>query len=104
MKEEISKEERKKDQNDTPESSDDLTVPISNIVSQSSISNVAEQAAIEEKTNAKHRLAEMRHNRDNIRRIFETGEYPYKRKITRKAYEKHKAELQVELLKVQEWV
>lgn len=36
--------------------------------------------------------------------MFETGEYPYKRKISRATYEKHKAELQVELLKVQEWV
>ena len=42
--------------------------------------------------------------RDNIRRVFERGEYPYKTKIRRPAYEKQKAELQVELLKVQEWV
>ncbi len=51
-----------------------------------------------------HRPTEMRHDKDAIRRIFETGEYPYKRKISRSAYEKQKAELQVELLKVQEWV
>jgi polyphosphate kinase 2 len=51
-----------------------------------------------------HRLAVMRHDKDAIRRIFETGEYPYKRKLARAAYEKHKAELQVELLKVQDWV
>lgn len=49
-------------------------------------------------------LAEMRHDPAAIRRMFETGEYPYKTKIGRGAYEKHKAELQVELLKVQEWV
>ena len=49
-------------------------------------------------------LAEIRHDKDAIRRIFETGEYPYKRKISRANYEKHKAELQVELLKAQEWV
>jgi len=54
--------------------------------------------------NAAHRLAEVRHDPEAIRRIFENGEYPYKRKISRKAYEQHKAELQVELLKVQEWV
>lgn len=41
---------------------------------------------------------------DDIRRIFETGEYPYKTKIARSAYEKEKALLQIELLKVQEWV
>lgn len=39
-----------------------------------------------------------------VRRLFETGEYPYKRKISRKCYEKQKAALQVELLKVQDWV
>ena len=44
------------------------------------------------------------HDRDTIRHVFETGEYPYKNKISRQSYEKQKAELQVELLKVQEWV
>ncbi len=42
--------------------------------------------------------------RDNVRRVFENGEYPYKTRIRRPAYEKQKAALQVELLKVQEWV
>ena len=49
-------------------------------------------------------VAELRHDRDAIRKIFENGEYPYKTKIQRSTYEKHKAELQTELLKVQEWV
>ena len=35
---------------------------------------------------------------------FEQGEYPYKTKLSRKAYETEKAALQVELLKVQHWV
>ncbi len=43
-------------------------------------------------------------NPDEIRRIFETGEYPYETKIARSDYEKEKALLQIELLKVQEWV
>ncbi len=43
-------------------------------------------------------------DRDTVRRLFETGQYPYKRKISRTKYEREKAELQVELLKVQEWV
>ncbi|MGI9478835.1 MAG: polyphosphate kinase 2 [Hyphomicrobiaceae bacterium] len=51
-----------------------------------------------------HRIAELKHDKDAIRRIFETGEYPYKRKISRTSYERQKAELQIELLKVQEWV
>ncbi len=50
------------------------------------------------------RLAEMRRNPEAIRKAFESGEYPYKTKITKKEYEKTKAELQVELLKAQEWV
>lgn len=41
---------------------------------------------------------------ENIRRVFEDGEYPYHDRIGRHLYEKQKAELQVELLKVQEWV
>ncbi|MCG8692429.1 MAG: polyphosphate kinase 2 [Minwuiales bacterium] len=46
----------------------------------------------------------MRQDPDAIRRLFENGEYPYKKKIRRSVYEKQKAELQIELLKVQEWV
>lgn len=49
-------------------------------------------------------LAALQHDPDKIRRLFENGEYPYKKKINRKPYEKQKAALQVELLKVQEWV
>ncbi len=54
--------------------------------------------------NARHELAEKRHDEDVIRRFFESGEYPYKSKMPRAAYERRKAELQVELLKVQRWV
>ncbi|MCB1615060.1 MAG: polyphosphate kinase 2 [Pseudomonadales bacterium] len=53
---------------------------------------------------ALHHLSELRHDPKAIRLSFETGEYPYKRKISRKIYEAQKAELQVELLKVQKWV
>jgi len=49
-------------------------------------------------------LAAARHDPEAIRRAFETGEYPYKTKLKRVPYEKRKAELQVELLKVQRWV
>ena len=53
----------------------------------------------------KHRnLAEMRHDAAAIRQIFERGEYPYQTRMKRAPYERHKAELQVELLKVQRWV
>ncbi|MHA1559369.1 MAG: polyphosphate kinase 2, partial [Alphaproteobacteria bacterium] len=49
-------------------------------------------------------IAQMRRDPEAIRKAFETGAYPYKAKMRRAAYEKHKAELQVELLKVQTWV
>ncbi|MGI9415714.1 MAG: polyphosphate kinase 2 [Hyphomicrobiales bacterium] len=64
----------------------------------------ANGAAESGKVNPRHRLAEMRHDPEAIRRAFESGDYPYKEKLRRPAYEKHKAELQVELLKLQNWV
>ncbi len=51
-----------------------------------------------------HLYSEMRHSPEQIRELFRTGEYPYKTRIRRGVYEKHKKELQVELLKVQNWV
>jgi polyphosphate kinase 2 len=39
-----------------------------------------------------------------IGRLFKEGKYPYLDKIDRKKYEKEKAKLQIELLKVQNWV
>lgn len=50
-----------------------------------------------------HRLAEMRHDPEAIRHAFESGEYPYQAKMRRPDYEKRKALLQAELLKVQLW-
>lgn len=41
--------------------------------------------------------------RDSIAHAFETGEYPYAEKLSRRVYEQQKAELQAELLKVQLW-
>ena len=49
-------------------------------------------------------IGQMRQDPEAIAHAFETGEYPYKTKMRRAVYERHKAELQVELLKVQEWV
>ena len=49
-------------------------------------------------------LGKMRHSPEMIRELFRSGRYPYKNKIRRAAYDQHKAELQVELLKVQNWV
>ncbi len=52
----------------------------------------------------RHHLAEMKHDPETIRRLFENGEYPYHTRMRRSVYEARKAELQVELLKVQRWV
>ena len=41
---------------------------------------------------------------DKIRQAFETGEYPYDKKMGKREYEATKAVLQAELLKVQKWV
>ncbi len=49
-------------------------------------------------------LVEIKHDPLAVRRLFETGEYPYKRKLKRADYEHQKADLQVELLKLQDWV
>jgi polyphosphate kinase 2 len=54
--------------------------------------------------NPSHIFGEIRHNPDKIRELFRTGTYPYKNRIKRTVYESHKEELQVELLKVQNWV
>jgi polyphosphate kinase 2 len=51
-----------------------------------------------------HALSEMGESPEAVRRAFETGEYPYSKKIRRKVYERHKADLQAELLKLQKWV
>ncbi|WP_298847342.1 polyphosphate kinase 2 [uncultured Ruegeria sp.] len=40
---------------------------------------------------------------EKIRQAFESGKYPYGRKMARSAYEAQKAKLQAELLKVQLW-
>lgn len=51
-----------------------------------------------------HTLAQMRHDPEQIAEAFRSGDYPYKTKISRKNYEAHKRDLQIELLKVQKWV
>ncbi len=46
----------------------------------------------------------MRHSPEMIQELFRSGRYPYKNKIRRNVYDHNKGELQVELLKVQNWV
>jgi len=40
---------------------------------------------------------------DEVRQAFESGRYPYSKKMGRRVYEQEKAKLQAELLKVQLW-
>ncbi|MBR9841965.1 MAG: polyphosphate kinase 2 [Rhodobacteraceae bacterium] len=40
---------------------------------------------------------------EEVRRAFETGQYPYENKLSRRIYETQKAKIQSELLKVQHW-
>jgi polyphosphate kinase 2 len=49
-------------------------------------------------------IDELRSNPERINALFRMGEYPYKNKIRKGAYEARKEKLQVELLKVQNWV
>jgi len=66
-------------------------------------SDKGEQAA-KGTSNPLHELAVARHDPEAIRHAFQSGEYPYTTKMKRQPYEKRKAALQVELLKVQRWV
>ena len=55
---------------------------------------------------APHRVEvqSLRHDPDAIRRAFETGDYPYKSKVTEAHYLERMTPLQAELLKAQNWV
>ena len=51
-----------------------------------------------------HRRAPSRHDPEAVRRAFESGEYPYTKRLTEKEYLERVKPLQVELLKAQAWV
>ena len=65
---------------------------------------LSQDVPIPEGESAAHLFGEMRHQPDQIRELFREGKYPYRTRIRRAVYERHKEELQVELLKVQNWV
>jgi polyphosphate kinase 2 len=50
------------------------------------------------------RIAQMRHDPALIRKLFETGEYPYAQRMRVGPYEEHMVALQQELLKAQRWI
>ncbi len=55
-------------------------------------------------TSAAHAIAALRHDPAAIRRLFESGENPYKSMLRTAVYEAHMLELQRELLKAQRWI
>ena len=65
---------------------------------------LSQDVPIPEGESAAHLYSEMRHHPDQVRQLFREGKYPYRTRIRRAVYERHKEELQVELLKVQNWV
>ncbi|MBY0363563.1 MAG: polyphosphate kinase 2 [Phreatobacter sp.] len=52
----------------------------------------------------RHQIAQMKRDPATIRRLFESGEYPYVTRLAAKPYEAHMLELQRELLKAQRWI
>jgi polyphosphate kinase 2 len=71
---------------------------------EATVSSLPQAKKVPKSESAAHIFGEMRHDPEQIRELFREGRYPYKTKIRRQAYEHHKQELQVELLKVQNWV
>jgi polyphosphate kinase 2 len=66
-----------------------------------------EPAAPRRPDGADEEVAERRHGRadsETIRHAFETGEFPYRSRLSEKFYLQHMQALQVELLKAQNWV
>jgi len=49
-------------------------------------------------------IKKIRKDPQAIGKLFKEGKYPYTDKIARSNYEKEKGKLQIELLKVQNWV
>lgn len=56
------------------------------------------------KAERKEALRRVQADPDTVRRAFETGSYPYADRLTESAYLRQMAPLQVELLKVQNWI
>jgi len=60
--------------------------------------------AAAELTRPSRRPASLRHDKEAVRRAFESGEYPYVTMLTEREYEARVRPLQVELLKAQAWI
>ena len=66
--------------------------------------NVDKQAHTESEDHGSESISRLRKDPKAIGELFKEGKYPYTDKIPRSQYDKEKALLQIELLKVQNWV
>jgi polyphosphate kinase 2 len=90
---------------------DELTPALQPAPEKQEPEGVAPKAAMTEQSPASAavtgRHADSRHLRadsETIRRAFETGEFPYRTRLSEKFYLEHMLPLQVELLKAQNWI
>ncbi|MDK3073165.1 polyphosphate kinase 2 [Sedimentitalea sp. JM2-8] len=72
-----------------------MTVPPSNIPENDTVVSTGADARVSQ--------AVRQPSPEEVRRAFESGKYPYSRRMGRRAYEADKAKLQAELLKAQIW-
>ena len=92
------------DPTESPPGNDSLSSPdpITSVVAQPSLPAPVEPVSREAGT--RQTGAELRHDPTAIRRLFETGRYPYRSRMRVGPYEEHMLELQRELLKAQRWI
>ena len=75
-----------------------------NDITMTAMASPSAQPAAAQREAPRPPLAQLRHDPDAIRHAFESGEFPYKNRLSTKSYEEQMADLQIELLKVQSWV
>ena len=73
-------------------------------VTQSASPDLLPNGSVKSDPSPQLNLHEMRQNPEAIRHAFETGEYPYKARLAEGKYLKTMSQLQVELLKAQNWI
>jgi polyphosphate kinase 2 len=77
-------------------------VPVTKVEAEPSLVRGVEHAG---RPHAQHQdVRRLRADSEAIRKAFESGEFPYKTRLSEKVYLRHMALLQVELLKAQSWV
>ena len=85
-------------------SSDAAAKPVRAVRAKSNGKAKAKEPTRDEGHQRLHEIAETRNDHSAARNSFLSQDYPYRYKMKRPVYERNKAELQVELLKVQSWV